>query len=93
MELPSTEGPSTWEAAGGNIPDGVYKMTEFDEDNMEDGKPYAKNPPKDTTKTDTPSPKQRDLSYIRTYEEDFGDGYDSDGENGPFVPKIIMVKT
>ena len=46
MELPSTKRPSTWEAAEENIPDGVYKMTEFDDDDMEDGKPAAKNPPK-----------------------------------------------
>ena len=42
MELPSTKGPSTWEATGKNVPDGVYKMTEFDEDDMEDGKPATK---------------------------------------------------
>ena len=87
MELPSTEGPSTWEAAGENIPDGMYKMTEFDEDNMEDGKPYVKNPPKDTTKTDTPSPKQRDLSYIQRNEAKFCDEYDSDDKMDPLYRK------
>ena len=56
MELPSTEGPSTWEAAGENIPDGMYTMTEFDEHDMEDGKPVVKNPPNDTAETTTPSP-------------------------------------
>ena len=65
MELPSTKGPSSWEAAGGNIPDGMYTMIEFDEDNMmEDGKPAVNNPPNNTAKTDTLSPKKRDLSHI-----------------------------
>ena len=52
MELSSTKGPSTWEAEEENNPDGVYKMTEFYEDDMEDGKPYVKIqqriPPKPT---------------------------------------------
>ena len=93
MDLLSIKGPCTLEAVGENIPDSMYEMTEFDEDNMEDGKPYAKNPPKDTAETDTPSLKQRDLSYIRKNKEKFGDGYDSDGEIGPFVPETIMVET
>ena len=87
MELTSSEGAATWEAAGEYIPDGMYNMTEFGVDDMEIGKPYAKNPPKDTTNTDAPSPNQRDFSYIRTYEEKFGDEYDSDGENGPLYWK------
>ena len=73
MELTSTEGLTTWDAAGENIPDGMYNMTEFDEDDMEDCKPAAKNPPNDTAKTDTPSPKQRDLSYIQRNEAKFCD--------------------
>ena len=32
MELFSTEGLSSWEAAGENIPDGMYTLIEFDED-------------------------------------------------------------
>ena len=42
MELPSTEGPSTWKAERENIPDGMYTMTGFVENDMEDGKPAAK---------------------------------------------------
>ena len=37
MKLTFTEGASTWEAVGEYIPDGVYKMTEFGVDDMEDG--------------------------------------------------------
>ena len=48
-------------------------MTEFDADDMEDGKSSAKNPPKDIANTDTQSPQQRDLSYIWRNEEKFGD--------------------
>ena len=73
MNLPLTKGPSSWEAVRENIPDGMYTMTEFDEYDMEDGKPAAKNSPNNTAKTDTPSPKQRDLSYIQTNEVKFRD--------------------
>ena len=52
----------------------VCTMREFDEDNMEDGKSFAKNPPNDTAETATPSPKQRDLSYIQSNEAKFCDG-------------------
>eukprot|EP00751_Fragilariopsis_kerguelensis_P049104 CAMPEP_0171041876 /NCGR_PEP_ID=MMETSP0736-20130129/45921_1 /TAXON_ID=186038 /ORGANISM="Fragilariopsis kerguelensis, Strain L26-C5" /LENGTH=74 /DNA_ID=CAMNT_0011490251 /DNA_START=21 /DNA_END=245 /DNA_ORIENTATION=+ len=68
MELLSTNRPSTWEVTGENIPDGMYTMTELDEHDMEDGKPVAKNPPNDTAETTTPSPKQRDLSFIQRNE-------------------------
>ena len=64
MELLSSEGPSTWEAVGEYIPDGMYTMREFDENNMEDDKPFATIPSNDTAETATPNPKQRDLSYI-----------------------------
>ena len=93
MELTSTEGAADWEAAGEYIPDGMYDMMEFGVDDMEDGKPAAKDPPNDTAETDTPSPKQRDLSYFRKNEEKFSEGYDSDGESGPFIPDKIMVET
>ena len=67
-------------------------MNEFDENKMEDGKPFATNPPNDTT-TNTPSQKQIDLSCVHRNEAKFCEGYGSDGENGPFVPERIMVKT
>ena len=92
MELPSTEGPSSWEATRENISDGMYKMTEFNEDDMEHGKPAAKNSPNNTAKTDKLSSKQRDLSYIQRNEAKFCDRYDSDGESGPFITDIIMVE-
>jgi len=68
-------------------------MREFDEDHMEDGKPFAKNLSNDTAKTATPSLKQRYLSYIQKNEVKFCDRYDSDGESRPFVQERIMVKT
>ena len=52
-----------------------------------------KNPPNNTAKTDTPSPKQRNLSRIQRNKTKFCDGYDSDGEDGPLVLERIMVKT
>ena len=72
--MPCNEGPSTWEAARENIPDGMYKMTEFDEDNMEDGKPPAKHPTNNTTKTNTPSSKQKGTSCIQRNEAKFCEG-------------------
>ena len=96
MELPSTERPSTWEFTGENIPYCMYSMMLFDVDGMEDGKPVAKNPPTNTdtataSTTDTPSLKQRYLSYIQRNEAKFCDKYDSDGKNGPCVPERIMI--
>ena len=83
MELPFTEEPSSWEAARENIPDGLYKIIEFHEDNMKHGEPGAKNPTNDTAKTNTPSPKQRDLSYIQRNEAKFCDEYDNDKKVSP----------
>ena len=92
-ELSSIKGLRTWEVAGENIPDGMYKMMEFDEDDMEDGRPAAIKAPNNTTKTNPPSPKQRYLSYFQRNEAKFCDGYDSDGEIGPFVPERFFVET
>ena len=68
-------------------------MRELNEDDYKDGKPSAKNPPNNTTTADTLSPKQRYFSFIQRNEAKFCDGYDSDGNSGPFVPKRIVVKT
>ena len=96
MELPSTstEGLSNWDDARGDIADGMYTMTEFNKDDMEDGKPLANNPPNNTNTNNTPiSPKMRDLSYTQGAKAAFCDRYDSDGNNGLFVPASIMVET
>ena len=94
MELPSTEGSITWEDAGQNIPDDMYKMTKFDEYNLEDGKPYVKNQPKDTTKTDRHAKSKAERSFFNSNKQrEVWWRYDSDGENGPYIPETIMVKT
>ena len=45
MELTFTKGRNKWEDTRGNIADGMYAMREFDEDTIEDDKPFVKNPP------------------------------------------------
>ena len=89
MELPSTEGPSNWDEARGNIPEGIYTMNEYDEEDLEDGKPFAENQPNNTTDNNTPSPQMRDLSYIQNTEKRFDKGYDSDGEDEPDRKSVV----
>ena len=40
-----------------------------------------------------PIPKMRELSFILGAKAVFCDGYDSDDNNGPFVPASIMIET
>ena len=68
-------------------------MNEYDEDVLEDCKPFTENRPNNTTDNNTPSPQMRDLSYIQNTEKRFDKGYDSDSEDGPFVPEQIPVET
>ena len=92
MELPSTEGPSDRDEAERNIPEGTYTMNEYDEEDLEDGNPFAENSLSNTTNNNIPSPKMRDLSYIQNTDKRFDKGYDSDGEDGPFVPVKYLVR-
>ena len=91
--MPSTKGPSTWEGTGENIPDDMYTMKEFDNNNIEDGKTGAKNPSNNSTSITTSSPKSERSFHIQSNEANFCNKYDSDSKNGPFVPERIMVKT
>ena len=45
MELPCTEGPRDWDETERNIPEGIYTMNEYDDEDLEDGKPFAKIDP------------------------------------------------
>ena len=68
-------------------------MNEYNEDDLEDGKPFDENRPNSTTNNNTPSPKMRDLSYIQNTKKRFDKGYDRDWEDGPFVHPQILVET
>ena len=94
MELLFTEGPINWDVTRGNIATGMYTMREFDEDDMdmEDGKPPTNNSPNNTNTNNTPSIKMRDLSQFQGTKTLFCGGYDSDGNNRPFVPALIIFE-
>ena len=78
MELLSIKRLSTWEATEEIITDCVYKMWESDTDDMEDGKPYVKNPAKGYRQNQhTKSKAERSFLYSKI-KKNFGDRYDSD---------------
>ena len=67
----------------------LFDRPVFEGENQDNDTVLARNEPNDGLIVETPSPRARNLGNINQNKHRFDDGYNSDGYDGPFVPRII----
>ena len=89
MELPSAHDAADLGDKGGKISDGMHAQAKNDDNNSDMQTPATPIVPLEINIPEIPSPKVRDISYIKGNEAKFDQRYDSEGHSGPYVPLLV----